>query len=79
MYAVESGRSTCADVRLQYYCLLALAELARQCRCFSPSALRTFRVTFRWSGLINQFVSPTFCLCFAFTGINFRGMLHHVL
>ena len=24
--------------------------------------------------LINQFVPPTFCLCFAFTGINFRGM-----
>ena len=30
------------------------------------------------SMLINQFVSPTFCLCFAFTGINFRGMLDHV-
>ena len=28
--------------------------------------------------LINQFVLPTFCLSFAFTGINFRGMLHHV-
>ena len=28
--------------------------------------------------LINQFVLPTFCLCFAFTGVNFRGMLHHV-
>ena len=28
--------------------------------------------------LINQFVLPIFCLCFAFTGINFRGMLHHV-
>ena len=28
--------------------------------------------------LINQFVPSTFCLCFAFTGINFRGMLHHV-
>ena len=21
---------------------------------------------------------PTFCLCFVFAGINFRGMLHHV-
>ena len=31
-----------------------------------------------WSVLINQFVPPTFCLHFAFTGINFRGMLHHV-
>ena len=28
--------------------------------------------------LINQFVSPTFCVCFAFCGINFRGMLNHV-
>ena len=28
--------------------------------------------------LINQFVSPTFCLCFPFHGINFRGMLQHV-
>ena len=27
---------------------------------------------------VNQFMSPTFCLCFAFTGINFLGMLHHV-
>ena len=30
------------------------------------------------SVLINQFVPPTFCLCFAFTGINFQAMLHHV-
>ena len=30
------------------------------------------------SVLINQFVPPTFCLCFSFAGINFRGMLHHV-
>ena len=31
------------------------------------------------SVLINQFVPPTFfCLYFAFTGINFSGMLHHV-
>ena len=28
--------------------------------------------------LIDQFVSPNFCLCFAFTGINFRDMLHHI-
>ena len=28
--------------------------------------------------LIDQFVPQTFCLCFAFTGINFRDMLHHV-
>ena len=28
--------------------------------------------------LINQFVLPTFCLCFAFSGINFRSMLHHL-
>ena len=28
--------------------------------------------------LIKQFVPLTFCLCFAFTGINFRSMLHHV-
>ena len=30
------------------------------------------------SVLINQFAPPTFCLYIAFTGINFRGMLHHV-
>ena len=30
------------------------------------------------SVLINQFVPPTFCLWFGFTGINFRGMSHHV-
>ena len=30
------------------------------------------------SVLINQFVPQIFCLCFAFTGINFRDMLHHV-
>ena len=29
-------------------------------------------------GLINQFVTPTFYLYFAFSGINFRDMLHHV-
>ena len=28
--------------------------------------------------IINQFVPPTFCLCFTFTGINFWGMSHHV-
>ena len=28
--------------------------------------------------LINQFVPPTFCPCFAFTGMNFLGMLYHV-
>ena len=27
---------------------------------------------------VNQFVPQTFCLCFAFTGMNFGGMLHHV-
>ena len=30
------------------------------------------------SVLIKQFVPQNFCLCFTFTGINFRGMLHHV-
>ena len=30
------------------------------------------------SVLINQFVPPTFCLYFAFTGINFQGLLHHI-
>ena len=33
---------------------------------------------FKLSVLINQFVASTFCFCFSFTGINFRGMLHHV-
>ena len=23
------------------------------------------------------FVPPSFCLCFALTGLNFQGMLHH--
>ena len=36
----------------------------------------------KWNVLLNvliyQFVSPTFCFCFTFTDINFRGMLHHV-
>ena len=32
----------------------------------------------RKSVLINQFVLSAFCLCFIFTGINFRAMLHHV-
>ena len=32
------------------------------------------------SVLINQFVPPpTFCLCFPFTGINFRGILNRVI
>ena len=30
------------------------------------------------SVLINRSVPPTFCLYFAFTGINFRGKLHYV-
>ena len=30
------------------------------------------------SVLTNHFVHPTFCLCFDFTGLNFRGMLDHV-
>ena len=30
------------------------------------------------SVLIKQFVPSIFGLCFAFTDINFRGMLHHV-
>ena len=30
------------------------------------------------SVLMNQFVSLIFCLCFVFTGIILRGMLHHV-
>ena len=34
--------------------------------------------TTHWSMLINQFVPPTFCFCFACTAINFRGTLHHV-
>ena len=25
---------------------------------------------------VNQFVSPALCLCFTFTGINFKGILH---
>ena len=30
------------------------------------------------SVLTDQSVAPTFCLCFGFTGIFSRGMLHHV-
>ena len=36
------------------------------------------KIIFTMSVLINQFVPPTSYLCFAFTGINFWGMLHHV-
>ena len=32
----------------------------------------------RKSVLTNQFVPPNLMPLFAFTGINFRGMLHHV-
>ena len=41
-------------------------------------ALMIFEENILVSVLINQFVPPTFRLCFVFTGINFRGMLHHV-
>ena len=40
--------------------------------------LQTDKRLFTLSVLINQFVPPTFCLCFTFFGIIFRGMLHHV-
>ena len=30
------------------------------------------------SVLINQFMPPTSCLDFSFTGINFGDMLHHI-
>ena len=43
--------------------------------CYS---LLNMKVILVQSVLINQFVPPTFCLCFSFTGINFRGMLQHV-
>ena len=33
---------------------------------------------FSASVLNNQLVPPSFCLCFTFAGINFRGLLHHV-
>ena len=37
------------------------------------------RILFNISSmLINQFVAPNFCLCFDFSGVNFRGMLHQV-
>ena len=36
------------------------------------------QISYLQSVLINQFVPPTFCLYFAFTGINFQGILHHV-
>ena len=46
--------------------------------CFSPiDALRVFRIETTWE-YVNQFVFTTFCLCFSFTGINFRVTLHHV-
>ena len=63
------------------------------CRCFKHSRLteivhsyfylfQIFNVKQQgyhfWRMLINQFVSPIFFLCFSFTGINSRGMLHHV-
>ena len=33
---------------------------------------------FSASVLNNQLVPPSFCLCFTFAGIYFRGLLHHV-
>ena len=42
---------------------------------FRIAAQRVLVIT---SVLNNQIVPPTFCLCFTFTGINFRGMLPHV-
>ena len=33
---------------------------------------------FSASVLNNQLVPPSFCLCFTFAAINFRGLLHHV-
>ena len=43
-------------------------------------ALAYFRTHIKqpMSVLINQFVPSAFYLCFVFTRINFRGMLHHV-
>ena len=32
-----------------------------------------------WSVLSDQFVLPTFCLCFPFSDINFRVTLHQVV
>ena len=40
--------------------------------------IRTTQMLLLWSVLTNQFVPPTFSLCFSFAGINFLGMLHHV-
>ena len=40
--------------------------------------LKRHQYVYVLSVLINQFVHPTFCLCFAFTDINFLDMLHHV-
>ena len=46
------------------------------------SKVRSLELIFHYdlfkSVLINQLVPPSFRLCFAFTGINFRGMLHHI-
>ena len=42
---------------------------------FKMAAQRVLVIT---SVLNNQIVPPTFYLSFTFTGINFRGMLHHV-
>ena len=46
-------------------------------KCYIHYSSRFFTSHFQ-NVLINQFVSPTFCLCFVFAEINFRDMLHHV-
>ena len=44
----------------------------------TPNRVKLRRAVTFMSALIKQFVPPTFCLYFPFTGINFAGMLHHV-
>ena len=54
---------------------IALSILVTMATKFKMAAQRVLVIT---SVLNNQIVPPTFYLCFTFTGINFRGMLHHV-
>ena len=58
--------------------LMILGCLSQRVTDRQTEVLRVVWELLTMSVLINQFVLPTFCLCFAFTGINFRGMLHHV-
>ena len=61
-----------SNYKHRVYCTILLRPSANH-----PSQKSPFQGQHK-SVLINQFAPPIFCLWFAFTGINFRGMLYLV-